>query len=119
MLPGIPDKKIIYMLSSSYYAPLIKAGIKIYEYNPGFLHTKLMISDDVVCSIGTINLDYRSLYLHFECSSFLYKCPCIKDIKNDYMDTLHHCSEVKLEDEKPNFRKEVCQILLRLFAPLL
>jgi cardiolipin synthase len=119
MLPGIPDKKYIYMLSRSYYRPLLKAGIKIYEYDPGFLHTKMMIADDLVCSIGTINLDYRSLYLHFECSSFMYECSCINDIRDDFNASLKKCTEVDMDDASPNIRREIIQLLLRLIAPLL
>ena len=66
MTPGVPDKKMVFLLTQSYYAQLIEAGVKIYEYQPGFLHAKSFVCDDEIAVVGTINLDYRSLYLHFE-----------------------------------------------------
>ena len=72
--PGVPDKKAVFMMTRSFYEPLTRAGVKIYEYTPGFIHSKMMIADDLYAVIGSINLDYRSLYLHFECAAFLYHC---------------------------------------------
>jgi len=85
--PGIPDKKMIYSVTRSYYDGLASSGVHVFEYKPGFLHAKQCISDDDVATIGTINLDYRSLYLHFENAVFLYGSPCIKDMKADFMET--------------------------------
>ncbi len=87
IMPGIPDKKMVYKLSRSYYEDLLKAGVKIYEYTPGFVHAKGFIMDDKICGIGTVNLDYRSLFLHFECSSIFYKADIINDLKADYLES--------------------------------
>ncbi|NLD26838.1 MAG: cardiolipin synthase, partial [Acholeplasmataceae bacterium] len=83
MMPHIPDKKLIYMVSKSYYPELLKAGVKIYEYLPGFLHSKMIVSDDEVAMIGTANLDYRSFYLHFEVSCYLYRTSSIMQMRED------------------------------------
>ena len=97
ILPGIPDKKIPYALAKTHYSALIKAGVKIYEYTPGFVHAKVFVSDDVKAVVGTINLDYRSLYHHFECATYLYKTGCIADIEADFQQTLAKCREVSTD----------------------
>lgn len=118
--PHIPDKKYVFILTQSYYEALIEAGVKIYEYKPGFLHSKVVVSDDVLATVGSINLDYRSLYFHFECGVWLYKSQSIKDIKNDFMETFEKCHEVTLEEcVNVSFRKRIVRSFLRLFAPLL
>lgn len=83
VIPGIPDKKIVYTLSESYVEPLVKGGVKVYKYTPGFVHAKVFVADDHIATVGTINLDYRSLYLHFECGVYLEDVKVIKDIKED------------------------------------
>ena len=88
ILPGIPDKKLAYALAKSHYRALTDAGVKIYEYTPGFVHAKVFVSDDAKAVVGTINLDYRSLYHHFECATYLYQVPCIREIEADFQDTL-------------------------------
>ena len=117
--PGKPDKKIIYQTTRSYYAELISSGVKIYEFTPGFCHAKLCISDDKVATCGTINLDFRSLYHHFENGVLLYKVPAIADIKQDLLDTFERSEDVT---SKYNVRQKgmirVVQSLLRLVAPL-
>jgi cardiolipin synthase len=118
--PGIPDKKLIYQVTRSYYAGLVKNGVRIYEYTPGFIHAKQCICDDEVATVGTINLDFRSLYFHFENGTYLYKCGAIKDIKKDFDDTFPICTEVT--GKYKNGRSAVLRIwhcILRLFAPLL
>ena len=97
ILPGIPDKKLAYALAKSYYRRLVKAGVKIYEYTPGFVHAKVFVSDDRKAVVGTINLDYRSLYHHFECGTYLYKTSCIPAIEKDFQETLSACREVTEE----------------------
>ena len=82
--PGIPDKKIVFRVTRSYYQTLIKHGIRIYEYTPGFIHAKNFLVDDKCATVGTINLDYRSLYLHFENGIYLYNNKILKDIKKDF-----------------------------------
>ena len=97
MTPGIPDKKLVFLLTQSYYEQLLEAGVKIYEYQPGFLHAKSFVCDDEIGVVGTINLDYRSLYLHFEDGVWIYRNRVIYDIKKDFTDTLEYCNPVSLE----------------------
>ena len=118
IMPGIPDKKLVYRMSRSYYPPLIEAGVKIYEYTPGFVHAKACIMDDVVCTIGTVNLDYRSLFLHFENNTLFYKSAIIKDLKADFLKTQEMCNERNSQNIKSGFIKFVVDGILRVFAPL-
>lgn len=118
--PGIPDKKLVYMVTQSYYYHLIRAGVKIYQYTPGFIHAKTVVMDDSVATVGTINFDYRSLYLHFECGVWMFDSSTIYDIKEDYLHTLEACDEVSLEElEQTSGIKRFGQAMLRLIAPLL
>ncbi len=111
------DKWIIHMTTRSYYHPLLEAGVRIYEYTPGFLHEKTFVSDDTTATVGTINLDYRSLYLHFECGVWLYQNKVVGQVKEDFLQTLNECQEItKAPDHGPLFR--LFQELLRLVAPL-
>lgn len=119
VIPGIPDKKIVYTLSESYLEPLANSGVKIYKYTPGFVHAKVFVSDDHVATVGTINLDYRSLYLHFECGLYLEDVECINDIKKDVCETITKCSEVTKKEAIPGLIKGMWQAVLRLFAPLM
>lgn len=86
--PEIPDKKLIWLMTWSNYEPLVRDGVKIYEYTPGFIHAKSFACDDLFAVCGTINLDYRSHVHHFECGVWLYKVDAVKDIKTDFMETL-------------------------------
>ena len=118
--PGIPDKKIVYQLTRSYYPQLARGGVRIYEYTPGFLHAKQMLVDGETAAVGTINLDFRSLYLHFENGVFLHDCSAIQDIRRDFEATFPLCREVTKEyGGRRVIRLRVFQNLLRLFAPLL
>lgn len=117
--PGIPDKKLVYRLTRSYYPTLLRAGVKIYEYTPGFIHAKSFVCDDKLCVVGTINMDYRSLYLHFECGTIMYNNPEIKQVKKDDLDTMEKCRKVELADMKTNFLGELFDSFLRSVAPLL
>ena len=117
--PGIPDKKTVFKLTRSYYPQLINAGVKIYEYTPGFIHAKVFICDDEIATVGTINMDYRSLYLHFECGVYMYKCKCINDIKKDVIDTISRSKEFTKEDIKDGKTSSLWQAILRVFAPLM
>lgn len=119
VIPGIPDKKIVYTLSESYVEPLVKGGVKVYKYTPGFVHAKVFISDDNVATVGTINMDYRSLYLHFECGCYLENVDVIKDIKDDLINTIAKSHEITKEVATPKLLKGVLQALLRLVAPLM
>lgn len=118
--PGIPDKKIIYSMTRSYYSQLARSGVRIYEYTPGFIHSKQFIADDKHTIIGTINLDYRSLYLHFENGVYLYNKNVVKDIKSDFMDIFEVSKEVtsNYSCEKKKSLK-IAESILRLFAPLM
>jgi cardiolipin synthase len=118
--PHVPDKWYVFIVTQSFYSVLIEAGVKIFEYTPGFLHSKVSVSDDVVATVGSINLDYRSLYFHFECSVWLYKTQSVADIKEDFMVTFKKCHEVTLEEcRQVSLLKRILRSLLRLFAPLM
>lgn len=119
VIPGIPDKKLVYTLSESYIESLVKAGVKVYKYTPGFVHAKVFLADDHVATVGTINLDYRSLYLHFECGTYLEDVDCIKEIKKDFKETIQKSHEVTKEEATPRLLKAICQAILRLVAPLM
>lgn len=118
--PSIPDKKTVFMMTRSFYEPLTKAGVKIYEYTPGFIHSKMMVVDDKYAVVGSINLDFRSLYLHFECATFLYHNKVINSIKEDIEDTIEESKEITY-DYCLNLNKpyRFWLALLRLYAPLL
>ena len=118
--PGVPDKKTIYQLSRSYFPHLLKAGVKIYSYTPGFLHAKTWLIDDRAAAVGTVNLDYRSLYLHFECGAYIYDHPVVADIEQDFQETLKKCQKISLTEveNRPVTYKVMGQIL-RLIAPLM
>ena len=119
VIPGIPDKRIIYTVSESYVEPLVKGNVKVYKYTPGFVHSKVFVSDDHVATVGTINMDYRSLYLHFECGCYIEDNEVIKEIKNDLLDTINKSHLITKEEAKPKFFKGLFQAILRLIAPLL
>ncbi|AND79332.1 cardiolipin synthase [Streptococcus pantholopis] len=120
IMPGIPDKTIPYALAKTYYGALMKSGVKIYEYTPGFIHAKVFISDSSKAVVGTINLDYRSLYHHFECAAYLYRVEAIADIYKDYLLTLEQCLEVTEEklEARPTSQK-IIGMVTRAIAPLL
>lgn len=113
------DKRLIHMTTRSYYRQLIQAGIQVYEYNPGFMHAKTFVCDDRVATVGTTNLDFRSLYLHFECGALLFHVPAIVDMKQDFLDTLPVCHQITPKDCSQNFLMHLFQDFLRLFAPLM
>lgn len=119
--PGIPDKKIVYMLTKSYYPQLLEAGVRIYHYTPGFIHAKCYVCDDEVGVVGTINMDYRSLYLHFECGTYIYNSKAIADLKKDFFDTFEISEEVHEKDrpKKVSLITMTFKAILRLFAPLM
>ena len=118
IMPGIPDKKLIFRMSRSFYQVLLNGGVKIYEYTPGFVHAKSFVSDDKVATIGTVNLDYRSLFLHFENNSLFYRSGIVEKIKEDFLTTQALCSEVQPYDKKRYSRRWAVDGLLRIFAPL-
>ena len=120
ILPHIPDKKMPFALAKTHYAQLLKAGVRIFEYTPGFVHAKVFSSDGRKAVVGTINLDYRSLYLHFECGAFLFDLPVIEEIEKDFENTLVECQEVTMADyRKGNMIQKICGKALKLLAPLM
>lgn len=120
ILPHIPDKKSAFSLAYTHYRELLRAGVRIYEYTPGFVHAKVFVSDDEKAVVGTINLDYRSLYLHFECAAYLYQVPTISDIERDFRHTLKQCQQVTLDSlHSDRLYRKVLGVLLKVFAPLM
>ena len=121
LLPGIPDKKYMKMIAQSQYKKLLRKGVEIYEFDKGFVHEKLFVSDDDVAVSGSINLDYRSLYLHFECGAFLYRQDCIADMKNDYLEMVtKHATRVTQQwiKEIPLWQK-IAGAMLNVISSLL
>ena len=120
ILPRIPDKKIPYAIARTFYPNLLNAGVKIYEYTPGFIHAKTFLSDDKIGVVGTINLDYRSLYLHYECGSIFYKNESLVDIKKDFSDTFDKSQLIDLQYYyKLNVVYRFIGRILRIFGPLM
>lgn len=118
--PGIPDKKLIYQITRSYYNGLVRNGVRIYEYTPGFCHAKMCVTDDIAATCGTINLDYRSLYHHFENGCLIVDDPVVTEIHDDFLNTMEQCREVtKFYKEGRTRRLRLWQMFLRLFAELL
>ena len=117
--PGIPDKPTVFLLTQSYYAQLVEAGVKVYQYTPGFIHAKCFVSDDVIATVGTINMDYRSLYLHFENGVFMYHCLAVTEVKIDMLKTFKQCELITKDHCQGNMLKRLMQSVLRVLAPLL
>ena len=117
--PGIPDKKMVFMITRSYYYQLIEGGVRIYEYDPGFVHAKVFEADGRIATVGTVNLDYRSLYLHFENGTYLYGSRKIKKIRNDLESMMNEGHEISLNEARNGPIKEFFLSILRLFAPLM
>lgn len=120
MMPHIPDKRYAFLLARTYYNELLEAGVKIYEFEPGFVHTKSIVSDDEKAVAGSINMDYRSFYLSFECAVLLYKNTEIAEMEKDFQQTLRKCITVTegLYNQQPLYQR-IAGKVLRLFAPLL
>lgn len=120
VVPGVPDKKLVYLLTQGNFAHLIKGGVKIYKYTPGFIHSKCFVVDDVYAAVGTINLDYRSLYLHFECGTFMYRTKAVMQVKEDALATIDQSLLVTLtECQSKKLIVRMFMGALKLFAPLL
>ena len=120
LTPHIPDKKLVFQMTRSFYAPLLEAGVEIYEFTPGFVHAKTFVVDGIMATVGTINLDYRSLFLHSENGVFLYKNECIKDIEKDFENSFKVSMPYTLEmANKANFFVRIFRGLLRVVAPLM
>lgn len=119
LMPGIPDKPMVFFMAKSYYPPLLKAGVQIYEYTPGFVHAKSYVCDDRIATVGTINMDFRSLYLHFECGTFLYGCKAVLDVKKDMEECFFKCHQVSLGDCRQGLIGNMLTSVLRVLAPLM
>ena len=119
LMPGIPDKPMVFFMAKSYYPPLLKAGVQIYEYTPGFVHAKSYVCDDRIATVGTINMDFRSLYLHFECGTFLYGCRAVLDVKKDMEDCFPKCHQVSVGDCRQGMIGNMITSVLRVLAPLM
>lgn len=120
IMPHVPDKIYAYLVARTYYAQLIDAGVQIYEYTPGFVHSKTFSSDDEKAVVGTINLDFRSLYLHFECAVYIYKNPVVADVEEDFKKTLAQCHKItRQECLQYNVLKKIAGRILRIIAPLM
>lgn len=113
------DKKFVHMTTRSYYRELINAGVKIYEYSKGFIHSKTFLSDDITATVGTTNMDFRSLYLHFECGVVMYDSRAVGELKEDFMNTLEVSQQITEKDCKYNIITRLIQDILRIFAPLM
>lgn len=118
IVPHIPDKKTVFWMTQSNYETLIKNGVKIYEYTPGFIHAKQFICDDIFATCGTVNLDYRSLAHHFECGTWMYKTACIKDMKKDFIDTINISKEIKDAKNRLASWKKLIVEVMKVFFPL-
>lgn len=116
--PAIPDKKLVFMTTRSYYKPLIDVGVKIYEFTPGFIHSKVAICDDSIAAVGTPNFDFRSLYLHYECGALMVDTPAVDAAKQDFLATLPRCREITAAEVNRNVFVRTFQSILRVFAPL-
>lgn len=119
VIPHIPDKKLVFEMSRSFYQRLMKAGVRIYEYTPGFIHAKSYIADDEYAMIGTINLDYRSLVHHFENGVFMYGCEGLSEMKADIEGILSVSEEITQDKLKCGLFTRFVRSVVRIFAPLL
>ena len=118
--PGIPDKKLIFSVTRSYYARLAAGGVQIYEYAPGFIHAKQFVADDKAAAVGTINLDYRSLYLHFENGCWFCGCRAVQDVRADFEALFPQCENVTPQySGQRSLALRGVQCVFRLFSPLM
>lgn len=119
MIPHIPDKRMVFSVTQSHYYSLLQAGVRIYEFLPGFIHSKTVVADDLYASVGSCNLDYRSFYLQHENGTWLCGTPSVVTIREDFLSSLAFCKEIKLSDCQIPLPKRILRSILRLFSPLL
>lgn len=117
--PHIWDKRLVHATTRSYYRDLVAAGVRVFEYTPGFMHQKLMICDGEAATVGTTNLDFRSLYMHFECGVLLYGSRAVSEAQSDFLKTLEASHEITLDECKSGVLRGIGRKILRLFAPLM
>ena len=119
LVPEIADKKLVYLMTENNFTEILNAGGKIYKFKGGFNHAKTMVIDDDYAIVGTVNIDYRSMFLHFECCNLLMKTESVKEIKKDFLQTLTDSLEVDLEvNKKRNPFKRLLSFFLSIFGPL-
>lgn len=116
--PHIPDKQAVFWMTRSNYKVLLEAGVKIYEYTPGFIHAKNFVCDDKFAVCGTINLDYRSLVHHFECGAWMYHTDCIADMKTDFLGTMAQSQEIPANRRVMRGWQRLITEVMKIFAPL-
>ena len=119
LIPAVTDAKVTHMLTHSYLESLIRAGVRVYEYSPGFIHAKSFVVDDKLAVVGTINMDYRSLYLHFECGALHYQTTAVQQLKQDAEDSFRQSREITLDDCRRGFFHTLFDAVLRVIAPLM
>ncbi len=120
LTPGIPDKWYVHPVTQNSYGELLSAGVKIYEYTPGFIHSKFFVSDDKVATIGTVNMDYRSFFFHFECGVWMSGTETVEDVKEHFLQMLSESNEIKYSQwKKRPFKLKLKQAFLSLFAPFM
>ena len=118
--PGVPDKWYVHPVTQYSYLELLESGVKIYEYTPGFLHSKLFISDDKIATVGTVNMDYRSFVLHFECGAWICNNSTVLDVKQNFLEILEKSKEISLKEwQNISVYKKLKQTVLHLFAPFM
>ncbi|MDD3942619.1 MAG: cardiolipin synthase [Sphaerochaetaceae bacterium] len=118
--PNFPDKWYVHPVTRSNYLPLLSAGVRIFEYTPGFMHAKMFVSDDEVSIVGTTNMDYRSFYMHFECGVAFFRSSVAAHVRNDILRTLDLCTEITLfEEESKTLPVRFARSVLKLFSPLM
>lgn len=119
LCPHIPDKWYVFEITQSNYRELIESGVKIYEYTPGFVHSKTIVSDDKMAIVGTVNMDYRSYYLHYECGVWFYRSSVVLDVKQDYLETLKVSHQVTLEEcLQIKWYRKIFRAVIKVFAPI-
>ena len=119
IIPGIPDKRLIRMLAEGFFEELLSAGASIYEYTPGFLHSKIILADGETALVGSVNLDQRSLYQNFECAALIYNSPVIEDVKEDIDGILSECRKINIADGTPSAIKRAVHHVFRAALPIL
>ena len=119
MTPYHWDKRIVHFTTRSYYRELIRAGVKIYEYTPGFLHSKTFVCDDEIATVGSANMDFRSLYLQFECGAFFCGTNVVGEVRDDFLQTVSVCKAITPDDCKCNAVVRFIQDVFRLLAPMM
>ena len=119
MVPHIPDKKTVFAVTQSNYPPLLEAGVRVFEFTPGFIHSKTVVADDLYASVGSCNMDYRSLFLQFENGVWLCGDPAVVAVRDDFLEAQRHCQEIAMSDcENLSFFTKLKQSVYRMFSPL-